>query len=128
MCGHLQVHGMKQLDTLIITHYYLPTPVPNSALTWPYKIPSYVGDSYFCDTGTQTFTNPDDDNKVFMVDPLWDGEGCGGSSTCCSFNSPPWFCQRLKYHTSDDLVLRLCTYYPSFYEDKLVSLFEIYVK
>ena len=46
---------------------------------------------------THTFTSPDDRNKVFMDDPLWDGEGCGGSSTCCSFNTPPYFCQHLKY-------------------------------
>ena len=103
-------------------------PCINPALTWPYEVPSYVGDSYFCDTGAHTYTSPDDDNKVFMDDPLWEGEGCGGSSTCCSLNSPPWFCQRLKYHTSDDLELRLCKYYIRNYEDKLVSLVEIYVK
>ena len=102
-------------------------PCINPAHTWPFKVPSFVGDSYFCDTGTHTY-NYDDYNKVFMDDPLWDGEGCGGSSTCCSFNSPPWFCQRLNYHTSDDLELRLCSFYRSFIEDKLVSLVEIYVK
>ena len=63
-----------------------------------------------------------------MDDPLWEGEGCGGSSTCCRFNSPPWFCQRLKNHTSDDLELRLCSLFDSYDEDKLVSLVEIYVK
>ena len=103
-------------------------PCINPALTWPYEVPSYVGDSYFCDTAAHTLTKPDDDNKVYMDDPLWEGEGCGGSSTCCSLNSPPWFCQRLKYHTSDDLELRLCSFFGSFNEDKLVSLVEIYVK
>ena len=98
----------------------------NPARTWPYEVPSYVGDSYFCDTGAHTFTWSDDLRKVFRNDPLWDGEGCGGSSSCCSFNNPPWFCQHLNYHTSDDLELRLCTY--SFYEDKLISLVDIYVK
>ena len=101
-------------------------PCINPALTWRYEVPSYVGNSYFCDTGAHTITNRNSDRKkVFMDDPLWDGEGCGGSSTCCSFNSPPWFCQHLKYHTSDNLELRLCSYA---YEDKLVSLVEIYVK
>ena len=100
-------------------------PCMNPALTWPYEVPSYVGDSYFCDTGAHTFG---DSNKVYMDDPLWEGEGCGGSSTCCRFNSPPWFCQQLKYNTSDDLELRLCSYWNSIVEDKLVSLVEIYVK
>ena len=101
-------------------------PCINPAHTWPYEVPSYVGDSYFCDTGTHTFTG--DVSKVFMDEPLWEGEGCGGSSTCCRFNSPPWFCQQLKYHTSDDLELRLCGYWNRYDEDKLVSLVEIYVK
>ena len=101
-------------------------PCMNPALTWPYEVPSYVGDSYFCDTGAHTYNY--DQYKVFMDDPLWEGEGCGGSSTCCSFNSPPWFCQQLKYHTTDDLELRLCLLYRRPNEDKLVSLVEIYVK
>ena len=79
-----------------------------------------------CDSGAHTFTY--DYNKVFLDDPLWDGEDCSGSSTCCSFSSPPWFCQHLKYHTSDDLELRLCSYCPSIEEDNLISLVEIYVK
>ena len=101
-------------------------PCINTSINWRYKVPSYVGDSYFCDTGVHTFN--DDINKVFIDDPLWDGEGCGRSSTCCSFNNPPWFCQHLKYHTSDDLELRLCSYFSIGSEDKLVSLEEIYVK
>ena len=125
---HVQVilHLMKQLDVLIfiaITHYYLSTPVPvfNPALTWPYEVLSYVGNSYFCDTGAHTQNS----SETLYMDPLCDGEGCGGSSTCCSLNSPPWFCQHLNYHRSDDLELRLCSYG---FEDKLVSLVEIYVK
>ena len=36
MCGHLQVHGMKHLDTIIIiTLYYLQTPVPVLTLHSP---------------------------------------------------------------------------------------------
>ena len=38
------------------------------------QIPNFVGNNYFCDTGS-----------------LWDGSWCGGSITCCSFNNPPWF-------------------------------------
>ena len=114
----------KYNNTFLNDHF---CPCTNPVLTWPYKVPSYVGDSYFCDTGAHTFTS-DDKNKVFMDNPLWDGEGCGGSSTCCNFNSPPWFCQHLKYHTSDDLELRLCSYWSTGLEDKLISLVEIYVK
>ena len=109
------------------TSTYNPFSCPciNPALTWRYEVPSYVGDSYFCDTGAYTSISS---NTLYMNDPLWDGEGCGGSSTCCTLNSPPWFCQHLKYHTSDDLELRLCSYWYSRWDDKLISLVEIYVK
>ena len=56
-------------------------------------VPSFVGNDYFCD-----YLNP----------PLWDGEGCGPSSTCCSFNSPPWFSKRLLSPTTDNMEMRLC--------------------
>ena len=115
----------RYTNNTVLPHWSCPC--INPAHTWPYEVPSYVGNSYFCDTGAHTF-NSRDSNKVFMDDPLWEGEGYGGSSTCCRFNSPPWFCQQLKYHTCDDLELRLCAYWPSRFEDKLVSLVEIYVK
>ena len=25
----------------------------------------------------------------YTADPLWDGEGCGGTNVCCDYNSPP---------------------------------------
>ena len=49
------------------------------------RVPSYVGNDYFCETGVptgQTFQN-----SVFYPDPLWDGDGCGPTSACCTFNS-----------------------------------------
>jgi len=51
-------------------------------------VPTFVGNNYFCDTGT--IIN-DGQNTPYLDDPLWDGQDCGSSSTCCSFNSPPWF-------------------------------------
>ena len=35
------------------------------------------------------------------------GAGCV-SGTCCTFNSPPWFCKTLPHPTTDDIELRLC--------------------
>ena len=36
-------------------------------------------------------------------DPLWDGQGCGSNSSCCTFNSPPWFNAQLSPPTNDDI-------------------------
>ena len=44
----------------------------------------------------------------YADDPLWDGQGCGGTSTCCEFNNPPWFCKQLPQPTTDYIELRLC--------------------
>ena len=54
--------------------------------------PSYVGNDYFCETGVPTGENFID-GHFFAGDPLWDGQGCGPTSTCCTFNNPPWFCK-----------------------------------
>ena len=71
------------------------------------RIPSFVGRNYFCESGLTRF------NNVFAVlfsngDPLWDGQGCGPTSSCCTFNSPPWFNVQLSSPTTDDIEVRIC--------------------
>ena len=64
---------------------------------------------YFCDTGSR-----DRFQLIFYPDdPLWDGVGCGPTSTCCSFNNPPWFCKQLPQPTTDNIELRLCRWHQS---------------
>ena len=111
-----------------IPTFYYTCPCINAIYTQADQTPSYVGESYFCDTGAHSSNLQNDYNRVFMDDPLWDGEGCSWFSTCCSIKNPPWFCKNLQYHTTDDLELRLCSFGEKFYEDKLISLVEIYVK
>ena len=67
-----------------------------------------MGEDYFCDSGSESPTNYFI-NQLIADDPLWDGQGCGGNSTCCSFNNPPWFCKPLPQPTTDDIELRLCS-------------------
>ena len=92
---------------------------------WPYRIPSFIENNYFCDTG-----NPGPGislTEVYQDDPLWDGEGCGPSSTCCQFNNPPWFCTTLPQPTTDDIELRNCGDEDTGNEETLVQLVDIYV-
>ena len=78
----------------------------------PYiEAPPFIGDDYFCDTAV-TATQVHPTSVVRTDDPLWDGQGCGPTSTCCSFNRPPWFCKQLPQPTTDDLELRVCGYSP----------------
>ena len=67
--------------------------------------PPFVGGDYFCESGVNSGLtygfHPDD--------PLWDGDSCAVSSTCCPFNNPPYFNKQLPNPTTtDDLEVRLC--------------------
>ena len=66
--------------------------------------PPWVGQDYFCETGAD---NSAKEGTYYSDDPLWDGEGCGESSECCSFNIPPWFCKRLPQTTNADIEIRI---------------------
>ena len=89
-------------------------------------IPSFVGQSYFCETGiTSGFVN-----GYFYPnsDPLWDGQGCGFRSSCCTFNSPPWFNVQLPSFTTDNIEVRICGNQGTGNEDTPIQLIELYVK
>ena len=109
-------------------HYstYVNCPCTNTAVSWPHQVPSFINNDYFCDTGNpgpgSSFTT------YYTDDPLWDGKGCSSTSTCCEFNTPPWFCKSLPQPTSDDLEIRNCYTDPSFATDNLITLIDVYVK
>ena len=77
------------------------------------NIPSFVGNDYFCDTSlSNSFSSYS--KGFYPSDPLWDGQGCGSSNTCCSVlnlctNSPPWFIKHLDLPsaTTDNVEMRL---------------------
>ena len=90
-------------------------------------IPSFVGQNYFCETGLTQW------NRVQGVfypdgDPLWDGQGCGPTSSCCIFNSPPWFNVTLPSPTTDDIEVRICSEAGISGDDTPIQLMELYVK
>ena len=75
-------------------------------------IPPFVGEDYFCEAGPN--------------DPLWDGEGCTSTSTCCEFNNPPFFTKKLPNPTCDDIEARLCRWQGG--GDTPVEFIELYIK
>ena len=94
-------------------------------------IPSFVGNDYFCDTSlVNTYSSYT--KELYPNNPLWDGEGCGASSTCCSVpnlcgnNSPPWFIKRLPSSTTEDVEMRVCK--PCYYGSTPIEQVEIYVQ
>lgn len=88
-------------------------------------IPPYVGDNYFCETGTSTSAQV---GVFYASDPLWDGFGCGSGSSCCSETNPPYFCVDLGTEVTNDLELRLCGNEARSNEDTPLELVELYVR
>ena len=91
------------------------------------NIPSFVGQNYFCESGLTQYPGI---NGPFYSnsDPLWDGQGCGPTSSCCTFNSPPWFNVQLSSPTTDDIEVRICSNHGIAAEDTPIQLMELYVK
>ena len=91
------------------------------------NIPPFVGENYFCEAGVTTWS----DYLFFADDPLWDGQGCGPTSSCCAFNSPPWFSVQLLNTTRDAIEVRICNNGPWTQPRDLpvaIELIELYVK
>ena len=94
-------------------------------------LPGFIGNDYFCDTALETIYSsiPDYYRSIFVSDPLWDGEGCGPTSTCCYDPkrevNPPWFVKTLSSPTSDDIEMRLCAIYN---QRTPIEIVELYVQ
>ena len=86
--------------------------------------PAFVGNDYFCDTGSQG----QNQNIFYGDDPLWDGAGCGPLNTCCTFNNPPWFYKELPRPTTDDIEMRVCRDESSSNENIAIEMIDIYVQ
>ena len=87
-------------------------------------VPPFIENDYFCATGSRSHYR----DQWYTENPLWDGEDCGGRSTCCEFNNPPWFCKELPQSTTDDIELRLCSDQDTDNEDCAFELINIYVQ
>ena len=87
-----------------------------------FKTPSFVGNDYFCETGSRHGFSY---GVLYTEDPLWDGKGCGTSSSCC--DKGEWFCKDVP-KTSSDIELRLCGNEPRVNEDTPIEQIELYVQ
>ena len=85
-------------------------------------IPPFVGGDYFCESGA----NSGSTSGFHPDDPLWDGQNCIATSTCCSFNSPPYFTKQLPSPTTDDIEARLCWW--DYGEESPIEFIELYVQ
>jgi len=91
-------------------------------------VPSFVGQNYFCESGLTQVGSLRHGYFWPDGDPLWDGRGCGPTSSCCTFNSPPWFNVTLPSPTTDNIEVRICSNEGSQSDDSPIQLIELYVK
>ena len=100
-------------------------PCSNPAVT--YSTPTFVGNDYFCESGS--VDQPCCPKGIFFANnTLFDGHDCGPASSCCSHNSPPWFCKTLPESTMDDLEVRICSDQGTQTDDIPFEILEIYIK
>ena len=91
------------------------------------RIPPFVGEDYFCESGYvyPGYRNSTLEYRFHSNDTLWDGEDCHSSSSCCSLHNPPYFTKSFTQSTTDDLELRMCNIHES---SIAIELLEVYVK
>ena len=98
---------------------------PCGSPTYEATIPPYIGNNYFCETGTILATF----SRLYSDDPFWDGEGCGPDHSCeCELHSPPWFTANLTSPTTNDIEVRSCSYESTANKNVGIELIELYVK
>ena len=126
-CGVSLTHGSPQQHIWTFAGGFQEPDRPYGGLcpcdtSYNISIPPFVGEDYFCESGRNTviFQN------FYPDDPLWDGDGCTASSTCCSFNNPPYFTKQLPSPTTDDIEARLCQLGHD--EDTPIEFIELYVQ
>ena len=52
----------------------------------------FIGEHYYCESGTTGDPLQAPSNAYFTADPLWDGDGCvSANNNCCTDAGLPWF-------------------------------------
>ena len=90
--------------------------------SYPLTAPPFVGESFFCESGNTGQIEV----QWYLDDPLWDSQGCASGSICCD-RGGPWFTTTLSQEVSDDIEVRMCSFYLLFAENLGVDELEIYI-
>ena len=102
---------------------YNGCPCLNPSVSFAGVIPSFVGEDYYCETGSRSNAQ----QRYYFDDPLWDGKGCEEENECCD-RGGPWFCKQLPQTTRDDIEMRVCTNSVKSDEDSVLEQIELYIQ
>ena len=103
------------------THNTANCPCAADRLSLP---PSFVGTSYYCESGAADVHNF---SAYYFNDPLWDGSGCI-TSNCCINPTQPWFYQELHENTTVDIEARICSQHYFSYRSTLIDQLKLYIQ
>jgi hypothetical protein len=110
--------AIDEIDSL-----HVICPCLHPSLTFVGVIPGFVGEDYYCETGSRKRAQ----RRYYFDDPLWDGEGCEGENECCD-RGGPWFCKQLPQPTQDDIEMRVCTNHNNEGEDVVLEQIVLYIQ
>ena len=106
--------------------------------TYKPRVPEFVDDNLFCDTGNQfgrrlgkdeDYKRIPKDGTKFQGNALWDGKSCSTLNGCCAQQqNQPWFVRRLGLETCDNVEIRVCNDEGTDNESFLLSQVELYVQ
>ena len=87
--GHMLVdQGSRHLTRV-------QTPVHVNKVLYTAAVPLYVGTDYYCEAGAED-SNTVSLTAIYIKDPLWDGQQCGGGEAPCHTHpNMPWFIKTL---------------------------------
>ena len=84
--------------------------------------PSFVGESYFCESGD---VGTSQNGQWYFDYPLFDSQRCPAGSTCCN-RGGPWFITSADQEVNDDIEVRIC-FHHSTDDDLGLEQLEIYI-
>ena len=94
---------------------------------YPPFVPDFVGNNYFCDSGSISSTGST--AQFYTSRPLWDCQDCiASASTICRFNNPPYFYATLPEPTTVDLDMRVLVNEDASNENVIVIEVELYIQ
>ena len=86
----------------------------------------FVKGNYYCESGNPQRTLEHD--TYFTADPLWDGEGCSGTSHCCNEPGMPWFSRQFPTAVRGDIGTSICRDQRFSDEGILIEQLQLYVQ
>ena len=89
------------------------------------KPPSFVGNNYYCESGTSTSPGF---ASFFPQDPLWDGKGFNNLEVPCRKDMMPYFKRTYDSAITDDINVKLCRTFVATNRDVYLEGYGVFVK